>query len=159
MNFKKLRRFDLPLFSHFIFPAAFCVLLLSSCLSGSEKEVRHPETDRLPADDQVNHTVDFRWDPEDYFPTLFHPDSLQSVGAVSIDFDSDINRQFDQPPNKIDKDDQGNIYLLHQRTNSVHVYDRNGDFLYKIGRGGRGPGEFLRINTFDFDATYLGVFI
>jgi len=149
----------MQLFCNIVFPAAFCVLLLSSCLSGSEREVRHPEPERLPADDQVNHTVDLRGEPEDYFSDLFHPGQLQEIGALDIDSDTDISRQFYQSPKKIDMDDRGNIYLLHRRTNSVHVYDHKGDFLYKIGSGGRGPGEFQRINTFDFDAGYNTMYV
>lgn len=41
----------------------------------------------------------------------------------------------------------GRIYVADGQATRVRVYDRNGEFLFDIGRAGQGPGEFL--GTFD----------
>ncbi len=44
-------------------------------------------------------------------------------------------------------DEDGNIYVLDKRYNKIKVYNSSGEFLYSIGRGGRGPGEFYQPNS------------
>lgn len=42
-----------------------------------------------------------------------------------------------------------NIYILDKTlTHTIFVFDRNGNFLYKINKQGKGPGEYIQI--FDF---------
>ncbi len=39
-------------------------------------------------------------------------------------------------------DDQGRFFVLEIRSAEVRVFDRDGDFLYKFGQPGQGPGDF-----------------
>ena len=43
----------------------------------------------------------------------------------------------------IKADENGNIYVVDSRANSVKVFDREGKYLKDIGRQGQGPGEFM----------------
>ncbi|MEX0609403.1 MAG: 6-bladed beta-propeller [Balneolaceae bacterium] len=42
-------------------------------------------------------------------------------------------------------DSKGRIYLTDQRALSIHVFDKEGEYLKSIGREGSGPGEFQSI--------------
>ena len=44
----------------------------------------------------------------------------------------------------IEVDTSGNVYVLDQQLNLVHVYSADGTHLRNIGREGDGPGEFRR---------------
>lgn len=46
----------------------------------------------------------------------------------------------------------GNFYLFDfVISNTIHVFDRSGKFLYKIDNIGKGPGEYVSISDFDVD--------
>ncbi|MCH8286205.1 hypothetical protein IIB79_06710 [candidate division KSB1 bacterium] len=45
-------------------------------------------------------------------------------------------------PSALEKDDEGNIYVLDAGNFRVQKYDSNGKYLLTFGREGRGPGEF-----------------
>jgi hypothetical protein len=42
----------------------------------------------------------------------------------------------------VETDSMNNIYVLDQSLNQILVYNQVGDYLYEIGRSGKGPGEF-----------------
>jgi hypothetical protein len=44
-------------------------------------------------------------------------------------------------------DDEERIYVLDYKANCVKIYGRNGEFIKKFGREGRGPGEFYLTRT------------
>ena len=46
-------------------------------------------------------------------------------------------------------DSSHNIYVADRASLTIRMYDRNGSFIREIGRRGRGPSEFLDINTFE----------
>lgn len=58
---------------------------------------------------------------------------------LTIEEQSDIyfDRVFD-----ILSDSKGRIYVPDQRNNTIHIYDKNGDYINNIGQQGSGPGEF-----------------
>jgi hypothetical protein len=39
----------------------------------------------------------------------------------------------------------------YKYSKSLFVFDMNGNFLYKVGREGKGPSEYLVVNNFDVD--------
>lgn len=41
-------------------------------------------------------------------------------------------------------DDDGRIIVADSRNNRIQVFESNGNFLWKIGQAGRGPGELDR---------------
>ncbi|MDH6313866.1 hypothetical protein M2137_002657 [Parabacteroides sp. PFB2-10] len=47
---------------------------------------------------------------------------------------------------------EGNIYILDIITESVFVFDRDGNYVSKIQNVGEGPDEYLNVNNFDIDA-------
>ena len=48
-------------------------------------------------------------------------------------------------------DEYNNIYIADRASLSIKVYNENGEFIKTIGRRGRGPGEFLDINSFEIN--------
>jgi hypothetical protein len=67
--------------------------------------------------------------------------------AWSLDEDLRIGASDGAPENQfgtivaIDLDSRGNIYVLDQQVPAIRVFDRDGEYLRTIGRGGGGPGE------------------
>lgn len=52
-------------------------------------------------------------------------------------------------PIGIRTDDSKNIYIADRASLAIKMYNREGEFVKEIGRRGRGPVEFLDINTFE----------
>jgi len=47
---------------------------------------------------------------------------------------------------------QNNIYYVYDRqTNSIYLFNEKGSFLNKISKYGRGPGEYVNLNSFFID--------
>jgi len=57
---------------------------------------------------------------------------------------------------KIGVDDKGRVYIENQK--SIHVYEEDGKYIGKIGREGRGPGEFLTIHNISLKCGLLYVY-
>lgn len=55
-------------------------------------------------------------------------------------------------------DSLGNVYIP-QMNSTINVYNNKGGYKYSIGRGGRGPGEFLRLFSFDFSDDYKKLYV
>lgn len=49
--------------------------------------------------------------------------------------------------NIVSVDKNGRVYIRSRQERNIHVYKPDGELLTKIGREGRGPGEFLSIST------------
>lgn len=120
-------------------------LLLIGCTISKEEWV-HPMDDRLPKDENINHRIDLAQNRLAIIEGFFNPKEIKN--SININKDAKIEDEFYQQSPKVDVDDKGNSYILHRASSSIHVYDRSGFLKYKIGSGGRGPGEFLRIMTF-----------
>ena len=43
------------------------------------------------------------------------------------------------------------IYIFDKRSANIFTFSKDGSYLSKIGRKGRGPGEYIRMNTFCID--------
>ncbi len=59
-------------------------------------------------------------------------------------------------PRDLTVDSDGNVYISDQERNFIQKFDSNLNFILKIGREGRGPGEFDRITTVYADTVLLG---
>lgn len=57
-------------------------------------------------------------------------------------------------PTKVKTDTYNNIYVLDMEKNCVNKFNKNGKFIKKFGRKGRGPGEF--VSPFRFDISHSG---
>lgn len=130
------------------------LLILLGCTS-SRQEWVHPIDDRLPSDKDITHRIDLAQNQMNYVEDFFDPVGLKK--SIPINEDSKIDEEFYQPPVKVDLDKDGNTYIVHRESSTIHVYDFLGNLRYKIGGGGKGPGEFLRIMTFVLDKNKLYV--
>lgn len=137
---------------------AACLLTNFPGCTPSRKEVVHPDFERFPPDSTIDYSVDISNRSEIPLPHFFHPDSLRHLATIGND-STFADEYYDNTPQKLDIDSAGNIYIVQERTNSIHVYNRKGEFLYSIGRGGRGPGEFIEISRFVFDKTYKKLYV
>lgn len=53
-------------------------------------------------------------------------------------------------PRFVETDEHGNIYVAEMAEFAIRKYDADGNFLKRIGRRGRGPGEFQDITSFSY---------
>jgi hypothetical protein len=136
--------FKQPFFLLLIFVSFFYCF---SC-EKARKEWSHPLENHLPSDTLVSNRLDFSNHNPDYLPSLFDFNSI--VDSYQINKNPDPENDFYVYPTKVDIDKENFIYILHEISNSIHVYNSFGELISKIGRGGRGPGEFLDIQTFTF---------
>lgn len=60
--------------------------------------------------------------------------------------------------NTVSVDRNGRVYIMDRREENIHVYKPDGELLSKIGREGRGPGEFLDMSTIRMDGDRLMVY-
>ena len=82
-----------------------------------------------------------------------HVDTPSACSGVVHD-----NYYYGIPP-RMDIDGNGNIYVMQKHSNCIRVYDKQGKYLYHIGRKGRGPGEFLDIQSFAFGQDYKKLYV
>ncbi len=75
---------------------------------------------------------------------------FKKVATIGESSDSFEYYFFQTIPSKIDIDNSNRIYISRESFNSISVYNRDGIYIYSIGRGGRGPGEFQRVIDFEF---------
>lgn len=124
---------------------------LYGCKKTPEKIVYHPKPELLPKDKAVNHKINL-----DSFDSLKSiPRTLTKLGEIKARKKANEEYYYYEiPPKKIESDLEGNVYVLQNHTNSINVFNQTGEFLYKIGRTGNGPGEFRSINTFGFSDDY-----
>lgn len=118
----------------------------------------HPNPSRLPSDNLVNFTIDLEEDRIDFFQELvydFKNPNKQKIGDDSLL----SNNYYGVLPYQFDIDKDGNIYIVQWATSSINVYDSTGVFKYSIGKPGRGPGEFLKISSFDFNEDYSKLYV
>lgn len=131
------------------------VILFYGCTSSSNNwEKAHPDDERLPAEEEVDYKIDISTPNDAPLPGFFHPDSLQQVATIGRDTSFDEKYYHEKGSRKLDIDEDGNLYITQYHTNTIKVYDKNGQYLYTVGKAGRGPGEFLELLTFSFDDDY-----
>ncbi len=64
-------------------------------------------------------------------PFLINEGRIELKGFIAFPVDFDVS-------------EKGEIYVLDLRNPSINVFDEKGNFLYRLGRKGAGPGEFLK---------------
>jgi len=55
----------------------------------------------------------------------------------------------------ISVDNRGRVFIADVKQNTIHVYNSDGTYLQDIGREGRGPGEFQRIQDFKINNAHI----
>lgn len=126
------------------------IILVSTC---SKKTGIHPDPDHLPKENEITNRIDFSDSYSEPFPDIPAIKDMRLVSAIS---DSSYRDNYDGKliyHEKIAIDPSGNIYIPHIKS-AINVYDSLGKYSYSIGRGGRGPGEFHRLYSFDFSEDY-----
>ena len=68
--------------------------------------------------------------------------------AIELELDFSIFDKFFKFAKKIDRDREGNIYVLDSRLVKILKFDPKGNFLYSFGDSGRGKGRLLQPENF-----------
>jgi hypothetical protein len=55
---------------------------------------------------------------------------------------SDLEEEFFGVINRVETDEEGNVYLLDSQLSEIKVFSPDGEYLNTLGREGEGPGEF-----------------
>ncbi|MCL5031299.1 MAG: 6-bladed beta-propeller [Bacteroidetes bacterium] len=71
--------------------------------------------------------------------------SLQNNSKINLKKDLVINSSDIGNINEVQIDGKGQIYINDEINTCIHLYSSNGKFIRKIGRKGKGPGEFQYI--------------
>ncbi len=131
-------------------------LVFFGCLGNSEKKI-HPSLQKLSKFEPIDFFLDISAESEvkDLLASL--NDSSIKAKIRSKKTDSLYTQIFGVK--ELEVDDFGNIYLTKDQLNSILVYNSMGEFIYKIGRGGSGPGEFLEIRTFEFNSDFSTLYV
>ncbi|MEW6507682.1 MAG: BF3164 family lipoprotein [Bacteroidota bacterium] len=61
-------------------------------------------------------------------------------------------------PERVITDKNDKIYIIDRNATEIIVFKSNGEFDRKIGRSGKGPGEYVEITNFFFQENLLTVF-
>ncbi len=104
--------------------------------------------DGFPSDGEIHHRIDINNDNIEPIPFFLDSKAIRTLSILgdTLNLNDEFLRVADV---SIGVDER--IYIKHYHSNSIRVYDKYGKFVYSIGRGGRGPGEFQRIGAFEFD--------
>lgn len=135
------------------FASIILLFFLVNCSSGAKY---HPDEKFLPDEESIS----FKKDLND----ISESDLNLSTSALSLRStisDTSTTNDYNNlllHVSKFDIDPSGYVYIP-QMYSTINVYDENGSYLYSIGRGGRGPGEFLRLLAFDFSEDFEKLYV
>lgn len=136
----------------------FYLIIFFSLLNCSKKgQNKHPDPNKLPGKEIIANFVDLNAPGKQKPPFSFKKSDLKKLYKLS-----QTNDNFDESLINIKKvliDKTGSSYLTNNHTNSIYVFNNLGQFIYKIGRSGSGPGEFNQIKTFDFTSDFKMLFV
>ncbi len=92
--------------------------------------------------------IEINIDEKDYDNTVFYSDLFKSVKFVPLETNSNcLIGQIDQIEFYNDT-----IYILDTNIGkAIYAFDKNGGFINKIGRLGKGPGEYFSTKSFTID--------
>lgn len=107
----------------------------------------HPNFEQLPKESDINFVLDLRTKADS--PALSILNVVIEEPKFIIDKDSSGLELYEIMNLKIDSRDF--IYFNQVGKQTINVFNNLGEFEYTIGREGRGPGEFRKINTFEFN--------
>jgi hypothetical protein len=124
------------------------VIFFAACSSESiPDEVIHPVPEKLPPDKDISFTVDIEEDQ-------LNREGLGFSGKIHSTIDQNASGSELVEVEDVFIDPDGNLYTRVRGSNSIEVYDFEGNHYYTIGRDGRGPGEFTHLWAADFDSSY-----
>ncbi|MFD2531207.1 6-bladed beta-propeller [Gracilimonas halophila] len=118
--------------------------LFYSC--SKDGEVIHPRAEFIQSIEMMSNSVkiqDHENSSENILPVV--PPELVYLGGGEVGTDDFIVEM-----GGVVMDDFGRIYVSVPKEYKIKVFDKNGDFLEDIGRGGRGPGEFEFLSDIDY---------
>ncbi len=108
------------------------------------------QTQKYDYSDSIKLNVFTESKPEVSFSDYFE---LQKVVYLESDIESNIG-ELDKIMFRCDT-----LYIVDNMTNSVLLFDINGNYLSKIKKSGKGPGEYLKLADLDYDESKHTVLI
>lgn len=125
------------------------ILLLFSC---SKKENKTTTVTKSNIEQFINTSEPSNPD----FSVKFEKDlEIMCIPPDSLVEDS---TRFIQNPAGVVMDDDGNIYILDEKTSSIKKFSKDGNYIKSFGRKGSGPGEFTKAISMVLqnDTLYVG---
>jgi len=122
----------------FAFAVLTTCMMLTGCSSGPDAEIPKDieELDKLtviPKDAEPTHEIDFNQEAS------FGETEDVIVGGIM----------------DVTVDEQGRVYIADGDQNVIHMYESSADYIRKLGKEGKGPGEFTMVNLMRHDETQL----
>lgn len=133
------------------------LVILLSC-DNVKQSYNHPIESKLKAFGYLNYSLNIQSDSDFFTDSLMikFSDTTNAKKIKSNEKDSVYKQIYNIKHARIDPNK--NIYVQKNRSNYISVYDKEGKFLYLIGRNGNGPGEFTNLTTFEFNENYSKIF-
>lgn len=77
---------------------------------------------------------------------------IQTIGSAEEPLTGEL---FFSKPHSLTLDAQNNIYVADNQDNQIIVLSKEGAFFKRLGRKGRGPGEFFGLSSICWDSNHL----
>ncbi|WP_018127617.1 6-bladed beta-propeller [Balneola vulgaris] len=148
------KRQKLNLLELIIFIGIYTLLFPSFGCKYTPQEITHPRKESLPNDD--------------YFTHLFEVSRLENQSEIEIGWDiySDTSNSKKLPIETYDYRNSQNLFftkdelfLLNSYEYSIDRIDFEGNLIQRIGRAGRGPGEFEEVIAFTVSEDFNQIFV
>lgn len=133
------------------------LLIISGCSKFSSKSI-HPISTHFPSADEITYIINVSEYKRNNLSQLFDVNDLIQKSTIKGSRTGEVDTYIDIP-SKIDIDSAGNIYFTDEKTQTIRVYNKEGEYSYSVGGRGRGPGEFEQIIKFAFGEGFRKLYV
>ncbi|MEX2364364.1 MAG: 6-bladed beta-propeller, partial [Balneolaceae bacterium] len=118
---------------------------LAAC-SGNDGKVIHPTTEFLEEIKAADYTVSLN---DENLPSISILNNRKTINIIGET--EDVDSEYFLP--EVGDISVGSklIFIVIPQMNEIRAFDYLGNFKYKIGRTGHGPGEFEKLHSIDYD--------
>lgn len=120
------------------FKLIICLFVLVSCSKSSNKKALEEE---LPTSNRKLANIKIFSANAEPISTITFEKSMM-FGSTDSQFVT-----VGGPDNGLAVDNDGRVYIRDNELKTIHVYDKNGDYITRFGKKGRGPSEFQSMFT------------